>query len=268
MHERAKKAHGLPYNDAMFTASQLEQFRRDGYVIIRGLAPPSLTRTLLAAARADLEGRVGPLEYEADLHYPGAPCSKEAPGGATVRRLLQAYDRADAFRDWSTGPAVAARLRQLLGPRVMLARAHHNCVMTKQPRFSSDTLWHQDMRYWAFERRDLVSVWLALGTERPENGCLRLLPGTHRMAFAPERLDAQRFLRPDRPENQALLATEIAAELEPGDVLFFHALTFHAAARNRTDETKVSLVFTYRAADNLPLADSRSASLPDIALEA
>ncbi len=251
----------------MFTASQLERFRRDGYVIVRGLAPPTLTQALLAAARADLDLQVAPLEYEADLHYPGAPSSKEAPGGATVRRLLRAYSRGDAFRLWSTGPAVATRLHQLLGPRVMLAQAHHNCVMTKQPRFSSDTLWHQDIRYWAFERPDLVSVWLALGSERPENGCLRLLPGTHRMAFASERLDAQRFLRLDHPENQALLATEVVAELKPGDVLFFHALTFHAATRNCTDETKFSLVFTYRAADNLPLADSRSASLPDIALE-
>lgn len=251
----------------MFTASQLQQFQRDGYVIVRGLAPPELTQTLLAAARADLARQTAPLEYEADLHYPGAPPSKTAPGGATVRRLLRAYDRADAFRAWSTGPAVATRLRQLLGPRVALVQAHHNCIMTKQPRFSSDTLWHQDMRYWAFERPDLISVWLALGVERPENGCLRLLPGTHRMVFAPARLDAQRFLRLDHPENQALLATEVVAELAPGDVLFFHALTFHAATRNRTDETKFSLVFTYRAADNAPLADSRSASLPDIPLE-
>jgi phytanoyl-CoA hydroxylase len=252
----------------MFSASQLDQFQRDGYVIVRGLAPPALAQTLLAAARADLECRATPLEYEADLHYPGAPASKAAPGGATVRRLLLAYNRADAFRKWSTGPVVATCLRQLLGPQVALVQAHHNCIMTKQPHFSSDTLWHQDMRYWAFARPDLISVWLALGTEQPENGCLRLLPGTHRMNFAPERLDAQCFLRLDHPENKALLAAEVVAKLAPGDVLFFHALTFHAATRNRTEETKFSLVFTYRAADNTPLADSRSASLPDIPLEA
>lgn len=252
----------------MFTASQLAQFRRDGYVIVRGLAPPALTRDLLAAARVDLDRRTGPLEHEADVRYPGAPASKDAPGGTTVRRLLRACDRGQVFQRWATGPVVAARLRQLLGGNVMLVRAHHNCIMTKQPRFSSDTLWHQDIRYWAFARPDLVSVWLALGRERPENGCLRLLPGTHQIAFGPERLDEQHFLRLDHPKNQTLLATAVVAELEPGDVLFFHALTFHAASRNGTDETKFSLVFTYRAADNAPLTDSRSASVPDITLEA
>jgi phytanoyl-CoA hydroxylase len=88
------------------------------------------------------------------------------------------------------------------------------------------------------------------------------------MTSSRERLDAERFLRLDHPGNQALLATEVVAELAPGDVLFFHALTFHAATRNRTNDTKLSLVFTYRAADNQPLLDSRSASLPDIPLEA
>lgn len=136
--------------------------------------------------------------------------------------------------------------------------------MTKQPRFSSDTGWHQDIRYWSFSRPELVSVWLALGAETRTNGCLRLLPGTHRLRFERSRLDERLFLREDLPENRALVEREIAAELEAGDVLFFHALTFHAAERNRGDATKFSLVFTYRAADNAPLPGSRSAGGGDI----
>lgn len=248
----------------MFSPAELARFQMDGFVVVRDLAPRELRERLLALAKDELARRAEPVEYEADLHYPGAPASRTVMGGETIRRLLQAYARHEAFRAWATHPLIAARLKQLLGPRVVMPQAHHNCIMTKQPRFSSETGWHQDIRYWAFSRPELVSVWLALGREGPENGCLMLIPGTHRMEIAPARFDERLFLRADLPENQGLIARRVLAPLGPGDVLFFHARTFHAAGRNATDETKFSLVFTYRPEDNPPLAGTRSAGSPDI----
>ncbi|MGH8600829.1 MAG: phytanoyl-CoA dioxygenase family protein, partial [Burkholderiales bacterium] len=87
-----------------------------------------------------------------------------------------------------------------------------------------------------------------------------------RMEFARERLDDALFLREDVSENQALIASRIEAELDAGDALFFHCRLFHAAGRNQTADTKFSLVFTYHAADNPPLAGTRSASAPGVAI--
>lgn len=251
-----------------FNASEFAQFERDGYVIARGLVAPTTVERMAGLARHYLAAQSGPLEYEADVNYPGAPASRDAPGGRTVRRLLQAYARDAAFREWATSPLLGNRLRQLLGPEIELSQAHHNCIMTKDPSYSSITSWHQDIRYWAFERPELVSVWLALGREHRENGCLLLLPGTHAMSFTAERLDDAKFLRPDREENKALLRTLVAAELEAGDVLFFHCRLFHAAGHNQTAATKYSVVFTYHASGNRPAAGTRSAALPGIALPA
>lgn len=249
-----------------FDASELARFESDGYVVARRLAATDATMRMTALTREYLAAHAGPLEYEADVNYPGAPASRDAPGGRTVRRLLQAYARDAAFREWATAPLLGNRLRQLLGRQVELSQAHHNCIMTKDPRYSSITSWHQDIRYWAFERPELVSVWLALGREHQENGCLLLLPGTHAMSFATERLDDAKFLRADLEENKALLHTQIAAELDAGDALFFDCRLFHAAGNNRTAFTKYSVVFTYHAAGNRPLRGTRSAALPDIAL--
>ena len=207
---------------------------------------------------------VAPVEYEADLHCPGAPASRDAPGGATVRRLLQAYARDPAFRDWATGPEITPLLRQILGPRVMLSPTHHNCVMAKQPRYSSETRWHRDIRYWSFERPDLVSVWLALGREFPENGCLSFLPGSHSMEVAGDRLDDALFLRAGNPLNQKLIAAHVTPLPGPGDAVFFHSRTLHAAGSNNTAEAKLSLVFSYHAADNQPLSGTCSASQPPV----
>ena len=249
-----------------FTREEVERFSRDGYVVARGLAPESLRSRMLEVAREHLKAAVPPLEYEADVKYPGAPESHDAPGGRTVRRLLQAYARDAAYRAWATSPVIGEPLRQLIPGDVELSQAHHNCVMTKDPRYSSLTNWHRDIRYWAFDRPELVSVWLALGRERYENGCLLVLPGSHAMEFLPEQLDAAQFLRTDVEQNRALLAREAAVELDPGDVLFFHCRLFHAAGNNQTGQTKFSVVHTYHSADNRPVAGTRSAALPDIPL--
>ena len=160
----------------MFTAAEVAQFNRDGYIVARFLAAPADCAAIKAVAERDLAEAVAPVEYETDTQYPGAPVSLDAPGGRTVRRLLQACARDPAIAQWAVQPAIAARLQQLIGPEVELSQAHHNCVMTKNPSYSSITSWHQDIRYWSFERPELVSVWLALGREYFDNGCLLVLP--------------------------------------------------------------------------------------------
>jgi phytanoyl-CoA hydroxylase len=252
--------------EAGFTAAERGRFLADGYVVVPALADQATCSRILACARADLAAQAAPAEYEAQLHYPGAPASLDAPGGHTVRRLLRATARDPVFREWGTAPVLASHLRQLLGPRIGLAQAHHNCVMTKQPQFSSVTGWHQDIRYWSFERPELVSVWLALGEETPDNGGLSVIPGSHRLDLAPAQLDQALFLREDLAENLPLLARRLPVVLHAGDVLFFHCRTLHAAGANRTRATKFSLVFTYHALDNMPRPGTRSASLPSIPL--
>lgn len=249
-----------------FSATECEQFERDGYAIVRGLVPAAMVARMREVVLQHLAEVKQPVEYEADTHYPGAPESRDAPGGRTVRRLLQAYARDAVFRDWALSPLIATRLAQLLGPHVVMSQAHHNCVMTKHPAYSSVTGWHRDIRYWSFEQSELVSVWLALGEEHQRNGCLLLLPGSHRMEFQPGQLDKAQFLRTGFEENQPLLRTQIAAELHAGDVLFFHCRLFHAASHNRTTDTKLSVVHSYHSADNHPLPGTRSAALADLPL--
>lgn len=207
----------------------------------------------------DVLAATGPCELEAEVNYPGSPKAKEGPGSGTIRRLLQAHARDAAFAQWFADQRIHADLAQLLGGPIQQTRAHHNCIMTKQPRFSSDTGWHQDIRYWSFTRAELISVWLALGEENRNNGCLRVIPGSHRMQYDLTQWDERKFFRDDLPQNIALLKSEQMVELQAGDVLYFHACLLHAATRNYTQETKYAVVASYRRQDNLPLPGSRSA---------
>ena len=258
-----------PPGPAALTAGERTTLERDALLVVRGWSPPDLVESVREASIRQLDARQGPLELEAEVGYPGAPASTTTPGGETVRRLLRACDRGDAFRALAAAPALGQVLRELMLPPgstepVLLAQAHHNCVMTKMPSFSSLTNWHQDVRYWSYQRPELVSAWFALGAETEENGCLSFIPGSHRMNFGRDRLDDQLFLRTDREDNLSLLGTVVTPELAAGDLVLFHCRLFHAAGRNRTQATKFSMVCTYRTADNLPLAGTKSASVGDV----
>ncbi len=241
-------------------------FGRDGYVVLRGFAPDDDVAAIRGIAREHLALGLAPVEFEADVGYPGSPSSRSAEGGSTVRRLLGAAGRDSRLRAWATSERARNVLTTLLrADSVQASQCHHNCIMTKHPGHSSATMWHQDNRYWSFDEEALVTMWLALGDETRANGCLQVIPGSHRLDLDRGRLDAELFLRPDLKLNQDLINSAVPVELRAGDVLFFHSRLFHAAAQNRSSETKFSLVFTYHDARNRPIAGTRSAeflSLP------
>jgi len=246
--------------------TQIERLRDTGYVVIPGFAPVEGVRRLNEAARAQLAARANPLELEADLQYPGAPRSQTAAGGETVRRLLDAYGRHPEFAEHATAPRVREWMQAYFGERVLMSRAHHNCLMTKHPLYGSLTGWHRDIRFWSFEREDLVSAWLALGDETVDNGALWFVPGSHRVAFDADRFDEGKFFRVDRPDNAEILLTAESPSLAAGDAVLFHCNTLHSAGKNLTDAVKFSLVYTYHGVSNAARAGTRSTSQPEIEL--
>jgi phytanoyl-CoA hydroxylase len=183
-----------------------------------------------------------------------------------VRRLLDSYARDPQLAAWATNPDIAASMRAYFGEDAVLSRAHHNCIMTKHPRYGSLTGWHRDIRYWSFDRENLVSTWLALGSETAHNGGLWLIPGSHAMDLPAERFDQAQFLREDVPENAALIASAVSPSLAQGDVLFFHCRTLHAAGRNQSDQVKFSVVHTYHGAGTHARPGTRSAGKPEVPL--
>lgn len=245
---------------------QIEALHEHGYVLVPQLVPERALSRLNETARAQLRERASPLELEADLRYPGAPKSRADAGGATVRRLLDAYERDALFAEWAVAGVVRDWMECYFQERVLMSRAHHNCLMTKHPEYGSQTRWHRDIRYWSFERESLVSVWFALGEERVDNGALWLVPGSHHMTFEADRFDQTKFFRADREDNRDIIRSAVSPRLAAGDALFFHCNTLHSAGKNLSDAVKFSLVYTYHGRSNHPRAGTRSASKPEVDL--
>lgn len=238
--------------------AQLAAFERDGFILLRGFADAARCEAILKAALEEIEARTPPIETEGEYVETDNP---------TLRRLRQVYDRRPEFRDWMRDRAIRPMLAQVLHDTPVLTLAHHNSIMTKMPSTSTETCWHQDRRYWHFENDNLVSVWLALGEERMENGVLEFIPGSHKLTFAPEQFDAKTCFVTGRPENDALIAQKVHYDLHQGDVVLFHCRTLHHAYDNRTPIPKIAFVYTVKGRKNRSLPGTRSSDFPEVVLQ-
>lgn len=233
------------------TPEQIEEFKTNGFLLIRNFADTKLCDKIYAKALEHLEQQIEPIESEEE--YLQKESSKK-----TVRRLRQVYDRDPLFAAWMTNPEIRPVLRQLLGEEPRLLLAHHNSIMTKLPQISSVTSWHQDIRYWRYENDNLISVWLSLGDEYLQNGLLEFIPGSHKMNFTAEQFDEQFSFRDDLAENKKIIAKRIHHELHKGDIVLFHAKTLHYANQNSAEKPKVSFVYSVRGLSNKPIKNSVS----------
>ena len=233
------------------TQEQIHQFHKDGFLILPQFAQTDMCDEIYTLAQKHLKNKIEPIESEEEY-------LQKNVDQMTVRRLRQVYDREPLFAQWMTNPEIYPILEQLLDEKPVLLLAHHNSIMTKLPKLSSVTAWHQDIRYWHYENDNLLSVWLSLGDEYLDNGLLEFIPGSHKISFTPQRFDEQSAFRDDLKENQKIIAKRIHHNLHKGDVVLFHAKTLHYAHSNSSDKSKISFVYSVRASSNLPIKNTRS----------
>ncbi|MDQ3803215.1 MAG: phytanoyl-CoA dioxygenase family protein [Acidobacteriota bacterium] len=163
--------------------------------------------------------------------------------GGHVTRL----DAPHLFFRWawelSTHPRLLDCLEQLLGPDILLKSSR---VFYKYGRSASFVGWHQDGITEGLEDARVPAVWLGLTAATVENGCLRVVPRSHRLGLVPHanRPDA------DNLTTEGLTAqTEIASPhdlvMRPGEMSLHHPLVLHASNPNRSAESRIGFSATY-----------------------
>ena len=241
--------------------SLLQKFQNDGFLLFKGLIPKSITNPILDVAKVHLKYKVPPIETEYEYIKEDKKEYKES-----IRRLRQVYDRDILFKSWMESGIFCEYFKEILNDNPTLITAHHNSIMTKMPKTSTQTRWHQDIRYWSYESSNLVSVWLALGEESSQNGVLEFIAGSHKMEFSKEQFDEKLYFREDLEQNQELISNKVSFNLEAGDVILFHSLLLHRANKNITNEPKISFVYTVKGEKNRAIPNTRSSKFKEIEL--
>jgi ectoine hydroxylase-related dioxygenase (phytanoyl-CoA dioxygenase family) len=147
--------------------------------------------------------------------------------------------------DLVTYPAILDAVEDLLGPDILV---HSSSAFAKRPGSPSFVSWHQDGYYWGLAPPRLVSAWVALSDSTPRNGCLRVVPGSHRHS----RLDHTAL-----PHEHNLLGTglEVVAavderqavdvRLRAGEMSFHHMDIVHGSGPNRSDGPRIGFAIRY-----------------------
>lgn len=143
-----------------------------------------------------------------------------------------------AFTRAVAHPRLVAVLTELVGPNVQL---HHAKMLVKPPERGASFSMHQDYPYFPHERHTVVAASVHLDDADEENGCLRVVPGTHRLgpleAHGPSHtVDAEAY-----PLERG---TPVPAAA--GDVVLFNYLTVHGSGPNRSSRTRRNVLFQYR----------------------
>lgn len=219
---------------------QVRAFHDGGYVIIRKFFVPEQIQLLNDIAKADKE------MDDADEHLDAE--------GAVTRICCRNDLPEDIYSAYTRNDRIVSASEQLVGGEVY--HFHHK-MMLKEPRVGGAWEWHQDFGYWYLQQYvlfpDMVSAAIAVDAATRENGCIQVLRGSNKCGRL-EHGTVGGQIGADIEKVQALInfykLEIIYAELDPGDVLFFHCNVLHRSDQNRSELPRWSLICCYNARHN------------------
>jgi ectoine hydroxylase-related dioxygenase (phytanoyl-CoA dioxygenase family) len=225
-----------------------DEYERDGFTVVRGLATADEAAQLLDAA-VDLARRHAAGEQlaptfatpEQNLAHADAAQPEDA-----VSKVFRVHQR-EPFASFSTRVDILDMVAALLDSNDI------DCFLS-QFIFKNPGAWgqpcHQDSFYFLFSPpRPVVGVWVAATAATLDNGCLYVVPASHREPvhahIADQRPNANYgyYEIVDYPLDSA-----VAVTMQPGDVLFFDSHLMHFSTDNTSDGWRCAMVYHYACA--------------------
>lgn len=231
----------------MLTDRQIEDYRRDGYLVI----PRLIEGEQLAELRALTDRIVSEARgvTTSDALYDLEPSHSAAL--PRVRRLKPAiFKRYAFFNALVREPKIVGILQQLLGPSIRLYGGKLNM---KSAGYGSPVEWHQDWAFYPHTNDDVLATGIYLDDCDIDNGPLMVLPGTHRGPTYDHHAHG-RFCGAMDPAACDLDFSKAVPLMGPaGSMTIHHARLVHGSALNRSNRQRRLLLHEYTAADAFPL---------------
>lgn len=232
---------GLPsIDDAL-----IEQYQQIGFIAVER----AFSRRRVDQAKAGLSDLImGKAPNFKDIQFEAAVADRLdqmtlRQREVAVRKLMHFCNHDARLAGIARDPELLAVLCRLLGGRE--PACFQEMALLKPP-FGREKPWHQDNAYFTLAPGEpVIGVWIALDEATCENGCMRMIPGSHREG------PVIHFQRRDWQICDAAIEGRhiVAAPLKPGGLLLFNGLLHHGTPRNHTRQRRRALQFHYCAAD-------------------
>ncbi len=141
--------------------------------------------------------------------------------------------------------AILDAVEPLLGPDLL---AWNTSWFVKFPGDPAYVSWHQDGAYWGLSPMEVATAWVALGPVTTENGCMRVIPGSHRVTHLPQHDTFADNNALSRGQEIAVAVDEAQAVdlvLQPGQLSLHHLWIVHGSNANRSDVPRIGLAIRY-----------------------
>jgi phytanoyl-CoA hydroxylase len=230
----------------VLTSEQREQYAEQGFLVLEGVLPEAE----VAQARAVVEEFV-----ERSRAVTASDSVYDLEPGHTaqdprVRRLKEPCALHPVFRRLGLGDAVLDIVAALIGPSLRYQTSKLNM---KSAQFGSPIAWHQDFAFYPHTNDDLLAVGVALDDCTLDNGCMRMLPGSHRGPICDHHQEGV-FVGAVDVERAGIDASKaVHAPVRAGGITVHHCRTLHASAPNTSQKPRRVCFFELNAADAWPL---------------
>ncbi|MBI4530359.1 MAG: phytanoyl-CoA dioxygenase family protein [Candidatus Latescibacteria bacterium] len=209
----------------MLTQQQVEAYERDGYL------------SGIRISDEDAARRYRQLFDELEVQEGRGKCQI----GLHDRHFDQRF-----IWELATLPPILSCVEALMGPNVMMLATHFFCKYGESERFVA---WHQDLTYWGLQPPYVITAWYAIDDSDCENGCMRVIPGTHT-------LEILEHGKSDREGNLLSINQEVhvseedekgAADLilKAGEISIHHGALIHGSLPNRSQRRRCGLTIRY-----------------------
>lgn len=162
------------------------------------------------------------------------------------RPVLRKIERTDLvsglFADMARNPRMVAVVAELLGPVLLLFRS---TLMLKPARHGSQHGLHQDVAYWPLEPPELVTVSIAISASDAENGCIHVIPGSHRWPVGEWGNISRHDDAAQTDRDDVDLSQLRDVPLEAGSAVLFHSNIVHGSGPNHSDRPRHTALYAY-----------------------
>jgi len=145
-------------------------------------------------------------------------------------------------------PTLISLMQELMGPDLLLL-ATDFFVKYGSPEAKAFVAWHQDVTYWGLEPPDAHTAWIAVDDSDIENGCMRVIPGSHRHGIVThgtsQRSGNQLSINQEIPDELVDSSSALDLELRAGQISIHDGHLYHASQPNRSQRRRCGMTVRF-----------------------
>lgn len=244
----------------MLTEGQIQEFQRDGFLLGGRVISDSEADELSSEVERVISRRDQALPQPVMLHnMTGKPDS-------TIWQIVNIWEVSPAFERLVRHPVITEETALLAGAQEL--RVWHDQIQYKPRGEGGVNMWHQDWPYWGIlSGPHQVTAWVALDDADEENGCMKMVKGSHLWGDQIEFLHTLKAFEAMPGEFQKRKTEVLLRPVKKGNVHYHHALTWHGSGANKSGRPRRAIGIHYMTEKTLYLKNGDHPMKPFVPVE-